>query len=95
MHVCFGVCVSHSHQWRLDALLWILQLLILRAAARCRYTAFFMMAGSLASISDAVMHSSKNPAHRVSAKQVKGHIKDVDLLKKKNKSYKFLHEGAN
>lgn len=53
-------CCPHSHQWRLEALLWILQLLILRAAALCRYTAFFIMAGSFASISAAQMHSSKN-----------------------------------
>lgn len=54
---------SDSHQWRLDALLWTRQLLILRAAALCRYTAFFIIAGSFASISAALMQSSKNPEH--------------------------------
>lgn len=59
------VWCTDLHQWRLEALLWIRQLLILRAAALCKYTAFFIIAGSFASISAAQMHSSKNPGHNV------------------------------
>lgn len=36
------------------------QWMMRRAAALCRYTAFFMMDGNLASISAAQIHSSKN-----------------------------------
>ncbi len=63
MSGCVCVWWSDLHQWRLEALLWIRQLLILRAAALCRYTAFFIIAGSFASISAAQIHSSKNPGY--------------------------------
>lgn len=64
--------MADLHQWRLEALLWILQLLMRRAAALCRYTAFFMMDGSLASISAAQMHSSKNPGATQTSGLVQG-----------------------
>lgn len=68
-----GPAPGDLRQWRLDALLWILQLLMRRAAALCRYTAFFMMDGSLASISAAQIHSSKNPGGGTNMEDSSGH----------------------
>lgn len=72
------------HQWRLEALLWIRQLLILRAAALWRYTAFFIMAGSFASISAAQMHSSKNPAYMKCGEHI---FISYDLIQKETATF--------
>lgn len=88
--VCEWMKQKHSRQCCLEACLWMRQLLIRRAAALCRYTEFFMMAGSLASISAVQIHSSKNSERkRESVCVLGGHDLDCKCIQQQRKGQIF------